>query len=116
MCHSRVGGNLYNRHYTTMDYYVYILASKMNGTLYVGMTNNLVKRIWEHKQGAAEGFTKKYAIHNLVYYETYSEINDAIEREKNIKKWKRDWKIKLIEKDNPNWKDLYEHGFPPSRE
>lgn len=99
-----------------MPHYVYIVASKKNGTLYIGVTNNLIKRIWEHRQNSIEGFTKKYSIHVLVYYEEYTDINQAIEREKNLKKWNRNWKIKLIEEDNPNWVDLYTSGFPPSRE
>lgn len=88
-------------------YYVYVLASKRNGTLYIGATNNLVKRVYEHKNDLVEGFTKKYQVHNLVYFEPYENINEAISREKQIKKWKRYWKIKLINKTNPEWKDLY---------
>jgi len=89
------------------QYYVYILASKKNGTLYIGVTNNVLKRVYEHKNNLIEGFTQKYGVHNLVYYECYNDIYDAIAREKRIKKWKRQWKIELIEKDNPKWKDLY---------
>jgi len=89
------------------QYYVYILASKRNGTLYIGITNNVLKRVYEHKNNLIEGFTQKYGVHNLVYYECYNDIYDAIAREKRIKKWKRQWKIELIEKDNPKWKDLY---------
>jgi len=89
------------------QYFVYILASKRNGTLYIGLTNNLIKRVYEHKNDLVDGFTKKYGVHNLVYYEVYSNIDDAILREKRIKKWKRQWKIKLIEKENPLWTDLY---------
>jgi len=88
-------------------YYVYILASRRNGTLYIGVTNNLKKRTWEHKEDLVEGFTKKYQVHLLVYFEIYDDINDAIRREKQLKKWKRSWKIKLIEKHNPTWRDLY---------
>ncbi len=88
-------------------YYVYILASKRNGTLYTGVTNNLIKRIYEHKSDLIEGFTKKYRVHMLVYYEEKNDVSVAIEREKNIKKWNRQWKIELIEKSNPSWKDLY---------
>ena len=88
-------------------YYVYILASKKDGVLYIGVTNNLVRRIYEHKKGMTDGFTKKYNVKNLVYYETHSEINEAIKREKQMKKWYRKWKIELIEKSNPEWKDLY---------
>jgi len=90
------------------QYFVYILASKRNGTLYIGVTNDLVKRAHEHRTDLVEGFTKKYHVHNLVYYETYSNIDDAIVREKRLKKWKRNWKIELIEKDNPSRMDLYE--------
>lgn len=89
-------------------YYVYILASKRNGTLYVGVTNNLIKRIYEHKHDLADGFTKKYQIHNLVHYEEILDVEEAIRREKLLKKWKRMWKLNLIEKSNPKWIDLYE--------
>ncbi len=89
------------------QYYVYILASKKNGTLYIGVTNNLPKRVYEHKNNLIEGFTRKYSVHNLVYYESYSDVYAAIAREKAMKKWKRAWKIALIEKANPLWKDLY---------
>ena len=87
--------------------FVYMLASKRNGTLYIGLTNNLLRRVYEHKSDLIEGFTKKYGIHMLVYYEVYGNIHDAIAREKRIKKWNRQWKINLIEKSNPDWKDLY---------
>jgi len=89
------------------QYYVYILASKRNGTLYIGVTSNLIKRIYEHKNNFIEGFTKKYNVHSLVYYEMTEDVTSAIEREKQLKKWKRNWKIELIEKKNPEWKDLY---------
>ena len=88
-------------------YHVYILASKRNGTLYIGVTNNLVKRVYEHKNDSVEGFTKKYRVHSLVYFESYGDINRALQREKQIKEWKRYWKIKTINKFNPGWKDLY---------
>ena len=88
-------------------YYIYILASKKNGTLYIGVTNNLIKRTYEHKNNITPGFTQKHNIHKLVYYEVYNEIYDAIEREKCLKRWKREWKIKLIEESNPDWDDLY---------
>jgi len=88
-------------------YYVYILASKRNGTLYVGITSDLVKRVWEHREKLVDGFTKKYDVEKLVYYEEYSEPKEAITREKNIKAWKRIWKIQTIEKHNPDWSDLY---------
>jgi putative endonuclease len=88
-------------------YYVYILASKKNGTLYTGITNDLVKRVYEHKNDLTDGFTKKYNVHNLVYYEVTNDVGNALIREKQIKKWFRRWKIELIEKNNPNWGDLY---------
>jgi putative endonuclease len=90
-----------------MQYYIYILASKKNGTLYVGITSDLIKRIYEHKNDLAEGFTKKYAIHNLVYFEATESVESAIMREKQLKKWNRAWKTNLIEKNNPTWNDLY---------
>ena len=83
------------------------MASKRNGTLYIGVTSNLIKRIYDHKNNLIEGFTKKYNIHNLVYYEITEDVNSAITREKQLKIWKRNWKIELIEKNNPEWKDLY---------
>jgi putative endonuclease len=89
------------------QYYVYILASKKNGTMYVGVTGDLIKRIYEHKQNLIDGFTKKYGVHDLVYYEVHNEIEEAITREKQIKKWNRNWKQRLIEERNPDWKDLY---------
>ena len=90
------------------QFYVYILASKRNGTLYVGVTSNLVRRTWEHKQDFVEGFTRKYGVKTLVYYEVHDSPEAAITREKQIKKWERAWKIRLIEKVNPHWDDLYE--------
>ncbi|MFA5777355.1 MAG: GIY-YIG nuclease family protein [Parcubacteria group bacterium] len=92
----------------TKFYFVYMLASKRNGTLYIGVTSNLPKRVWEHKNNLVGGFTKKYNIHNLVYFEQTENVQSALLQEKQLKKWKRDWKIELIEKDNPEWKDLYE--------
>jgi putative endonuclease len=86
---------------------VYILASKRNGTLYIGVTSGLVKRVWEHKQDLVEGFTKRYGVHTLVWYEVHEEMHAAIAREKAIKEWKRGWKLKLIEQVNPDWRDLY---------
>jgi len=83
------------------------MSSQKNGTLYVGVTNNLTKRVYEHKENLISGFTEKYKVHDLAYFEQFSDINEAILREKRIKKWKRDWKIKLIERNNPEWKDLY---------
>lgn len=88
-------------------YFVYILASRRNGTLYVGVTSDLVKRVWEHKNNIAEGFTKNYGVHCLVYFETYDNPNSTITREKQLKRWERSWKIKLIEDRNPKWRDLY---------
>jgi putative endonuclease len=87
--------------------YVYILASGLNGTLYVGVTSDLIKRIWQHREGLAEGFTKRYGIKDLVWYEIHSDITEAIRREKQIKKWDRAWKVELIQKTNPGWRDLY---------
>ena len=87
---------------------VYLLASKRNGTLYVGVTSNLIQRAWQHKNNLVEGFTKRYGIHMLVWYETHDTMQTAIAREKAIKEWKRAWKIELIEKANPAWRDLYE--------
>ncbi|MFC4347011.1 GIY-YIG nuclease family protein [Kordiimonas lipolytica] len=87
--------------------YTYILASKKHGTLYVGVTSDLVKRVWEHKEDHADGFTKKYGVHALVHFEAFDDINSAIEREKQLKRWHRQWKINLIEEHNPDWKDLY---------
>jgi putative endonuclease len=89
------------------DYSVYILASRRNGTLYIGSTNDLVKRVYEHKHDLVEGFTKKYKVHNLVYYETGGDYDGALYREKQLKEWQRKWKIELIEKNNPEWRDLY---------
>jgi len=86
---------------------VYILASGKNGTLYTGVTSDLAKRIWEHKNNLADGFTKRYGVHYLVWFEVHHTLDSAFIREKNIKEWKRAWKLKLIEKDNPDWRDLY---------
>lgn len=91
-----------------MYYYVYILASKRNGTLYTGVTSDLVKRVYEHKAKQYKGFTSKYNVTQLVYYEIHSEILEGILREKRIKRWARTWKLELIEKFNPHWQDLYE--------
>jgi len=87
---------------------VYILASGYNGTLYIGVTSNLIQRIWQHKDDLVEGFTKKYGVHLLVYYELHEQMLTAIQREKQLKKWNRQWKINLIEKINPTWKDLWQ--------
>ncbi len=88
-------------------YYIYILASKRNGTLYIGITNDIVKRIWEHKEKLVQGFTKKYDVDILVYFEQFTDVKDALKREKALKKWNRRWKLELIEEKNPNWNDLY---------
>ncbi len=87
---------------------VYMLASKRNGTLYVGVTSDLVQRAWQHRNDLAEGFSKKYGVHMLVWYELHEDMENAIIREKRIKKWNRAWKLKLIEEKNPGWDDLYE--------
>ena len=87
---------------------VYILASKPNGTLYIGVTSNPAQRIWQHKNDLAEGFTKQYGVHRLVWYEVHPTMESAIEREKALKRWKRSWKIRLIWKSNPKWADLYD--------
>ena len=90
------------------QYYVYILASHKNGTLYVGVSSDLVRRIWEHKNKAVKGFTSKYGVDRLVYYEIFDDPENAIKREKRLKEYKRQWKIDLIEKKNSEWEDLYE--------
>ena len=86
---------------------VYILASRRNGTLYVGVTSDLVKRVWEHKSDIVEGFTERYSVHILVWFEQHDTMESAISREKAIKEWKRRWKLELIERQNPEWRDLY---------
>ena len=92
-------------------YYVYMMANKRNGTLYVGVTNNLERRIYQHKMGEIEGFTKKYGIKSLMFYETTESIESAIVREKQLKHWNRKWKIELLEKSNPDWRDLAEDWY-----
>ena len=87
---------------------VYLLASKRNGTLYIGVTSDLVGRVWQHRNKAADGFTAKYGVTRLVYYELHESAESAISREKQMKKWNRSWKLKLIEDNNPDWKDLYD--------
>ena len=96
-----------------MSFFVYMLASKRNGTLYVGMTDDLVKRIWQHRTNVLPGFTRRYSVKTLVWYETHESRETAFAREHQIKKWNRDWKIKLIEKDNPDWVDLWEEIASP---
>jgi putative endonuclease len=103
MRHDKAGGRL--------AYFVYILAKKKHGTLYTGVTNDLIRRVWEHKEGVADGFTRKYGIKMLVFYEIHEDITEAIKREKLIKKWRRDIKYQAIGKMNPQWKDLYETLF-----
>ena len=88
-------------------YYIYIMSNQPNGTLYIGVTSNLIKRVYEHKYASLDSFTKKYGLKRLVYYEECSDVGSAIQREKNLKNWKRDWKIKLIEHGNPSWNDLW---------
>jgi putative endonuclease len=90
------------------QFYVYILASKRNGTLYTGVTSDLIQRVWQHKNDMAEGFTKKYKVKTLVYYEIHESAESALTREKRIKRWRRAWKLRLIEDSNPEWKDLYQ--------
>ncbi len=90
-----------------MEFYVYILASGKNGTLYIGVANDVKRRIWEHKNNLVKGFTEKYGAHTLVYYEEHKDIRTAILKEKQMKKWKRYWKIKLINRMNSQWRDLY---------
>jgi putative endonuclease len=89
-------------------YYVYIIASKKNGTIYTGVTRDLIKRSYQHKTNLVKGFTQKYNVHTLVYYESSKDIESAIEREKQLKNWRRNWKVQLIEKNNPEWEDLYD--------
>jgi putative endonuclease len=96
---------------TTHQYYIYILASQKNGTLYIGVTNDLERRVLEHKQKINEGFTSKYDVNILVYFESFQYINDAILREKRLKKWNRQWKINLIEEENKEWNDLSEDWY-----
>jgi putative endonuclease len=91
------------------NFYIYILSSKERGTLYVGVTSNLPKRVYEHKNGLVEGFTKKYSVHRLVYYEVATDAETALTRERQIKRWNRAWKLRLIEERNPGWTDLYDN-------
>src|SRR5450830_938951 len=111
------------RYMTTKQPAVYILASRLNGTLYTGVTSDLVRRIYEHRNNLADGFTKRYGVHSLVYYELHGDMSEAIHREKQIKKWNRQWKVSLIEQGNPEWHDLWpeitgnkENGFPHTRQ
>jgi putative endonuclease len=91
-----------------VPYYVYILANRPRGTLYVGVTNDLARRAWEHHDGAAESFTKRYGVKTLVYMVQHADIQEAIAREKRLKRWRRAWKVELIETENPAWRDLYD--------
>ena len=90
-----------------MAYYVYLLASKKQGTLYLGVTNDIVRRVHEHRTKAVKGFTSRYDVHKLVWFEIYDDVVTAIAWEKELKKWRRDWKVRLIEEQNPGWADLY---------
>jgi putative endonuclease len=91
-----------------MAFHVYVLASKRNGTIYVGVTSDLIRRVHGHRQDVVDGFTKEYGVHQLVYFEEHADAITAIQREKNLKHWVRRWKIELIEKTNPTWRDLYD--------
>ena len=91
-----------------MTYYVYIMASRRNGTLYVGITNDLIRRAHEHREGLVDGFTRKYGVKRLVHFEATENVAAAIQRERTMKHWKRAWKVSLIERDNPDWEDLYD--------
>ncbi len=95
------------------SYYVYILASKRNGTIYIGVSNDVLKRTWQHKKKEAEGFTKEYNVSKLVHFEEYKSASQAIAREKQLKNWKRKWKLDLIEEHNPQWRDLYPYSLDP---
>ena len=90
------------------EYYIYILASRPGGAIYVGVTNDLIRRVYNHKSGTVDGFTKRYDVNKLVYYEQYGDIRDALQREKNMKHWPRAWKTRLIAQQNSSWRDLYE--------
>ena len=92
------------------NYFVYIMANRKNGALYTGMTNDLQRRVYEHKNDINQGFTKRFKIHKLVYFEVTNDVNAALATEKRLKKWRRNWKLALIEKTNPGWKDLYEQN------
>jgi putative endonuclease len=107
LCHPRESGDPEGGCVERKQPIVYILASKRNGTLYTGVTSDLVRRTYEHRNSLADGFTKRYGVHSLVYYELHGEMIEAIRREKQIKKWNRQWKIDLIEQRNPDWHDLW---------
>lgn len=91
-----------------MPFYAYIMAADRNGTIYVGVTNDLVRRAWEHRNGVVKGFTEKYGVHRLVYFEAFDDVRNAIQREGNIEHWSRKWKLALIEEKNPQWRDLFD--------
>jgi putative endonuclease len=107
VCHSRENGNLDTDFNKMKNYHVYIMTNKPNGTLYVGVTNDLTRRSYEHRNSLIDGFTKKYNLKMLVYFEVFDRVEYAILREKRLKKWSREWKIDMIEKSNPGWMDLY---------
>ena len=112
-CHSRESGNPVLFVILPMKkYFVYIMASQRNGTLYIGVTNDIVRRVYEHKNDLIKGFTEKYNVNMLVYFDETNNINDAIKREKQLKKWNRKWKLELIEKNNLDWKDLSKDWIP----
>ena len=102
------GAGIQRRRTMEKQFYVYILASKRNGTLYTGVTSDLIQRVWQHKHNMVAGFTQKYGVKKLVYYEVHDNAESAITREKQIKKWRRKWKLRLIEEKNPQWTDLYD--------
>jgi putative endonuclease len=111
MCHPRLDRG--SRAMREKSYFVYILASKRNGTLYIGVTGDLIRRVYQHKNKTADGFTKQYEVDKLVYFEETTEVESAIVREKQLKKWNRKWKLDLIEKSNPKWEDLYDKILNP---
>ena len=107
ICHSELDSES-NIIQIVKQYFVYVLASKENGTIYIGVTNNLKRRMYEHRTDTNDGFTKQYSVHKLVYYETTASVESAIQREKQLKGWRRLWKLELINKSNPEWSDLYD--------
>ncbi len=111
IAYERSSQNQYNHSHQPMKtYHIYILASAKYGTLYIGSTSNLVKRMYEHSNSLIEGFTKKYRVHNLVWYESTNDATTMVTRERQMKEWKRDWKINRINEHNPEWQNLYENG------
>ena len=110
MCHAEfISASIISKHKEIKSYFVYILASKRNGTLYIGVTGDLIKRIWQHKNNLIAGFTKQYSVHSLVYFEETLDVLSAIARETQLINWHREWKINLINERNPEWKDLYQN-------